>query len=135
MSSPEPPDEALSFNFVRSRGPGGQNVNKVATAVQLFVDTQKLGEPEYVRRRLLELAGSRARADGVIVLFVDTTRSQARNRQIAIARLTELLQQARRRPKRRIATRPSAKQRAKRLDSKRRRSTLKSNRQKPQTLD
>ena len=131
----EIPERALRWQFVRSRGPGGQNVNKVATAVQLHVDAHALGEPRSVVARLIKLAGSRATRDGQIVIFCDSARTQNRNREIALERLTELLERARVVPKRRIPTKPSRAAKAARLDRKRRNSATKSNRRKPSISD
>ncbi len=131
MNPDEIPESALTWQFVRSRGPGGQNVNKVATAVQLRVQVAALGQPSRVNSRLLKLAGSRATREGEIVLFCDTARSQSRNREIVLGRLCDLIEQARRVPKRRIPTKPSRAAKAARLDRKKRDAGIKSNRRKP----
>jgi ribosome-associated protein len=112
-------ERELEFRFVRASGPGGQNVNKVSSAVQLFFDaahSPALSEP--VRRRLLTLAGRRATPDGRIVIAAQSHRSQAMNRADALARLGELVRQALVVPKRRIATKPSRRAKAKRMDTK-----------------
>ena len=119
------PEAALSFQFVRSRGPGGQNVNKVSTAVQLHVDVALLGETAPVQRRLLALAGQKATTDGRIVFFVDESRSQLQNRELAVQRLCELIVQARHVPRRRVPTRPTASSVRKRLDTKKKEAVLK----------
>jgi len=129
------PEAALSFQFVRSRGPGGQNVNKVSTAVQLHVDVALLGESALVQRRLLSLAGQRATNDGRIVLFVDTARSQAQNRELAIERLWALIAQARHVPRKRIPTRPSGNSVRRRLDTKKKEAVIKRLRRAPGGLD
>ena len=125
-------ERELEFDFVRAAGPGGQNVNKVATAVQLRFDAKKSPSlPEDVRSRLLKLAGSRATAEGVIVIQGRRFRSQHRNRQDVVDRLVDLVRQAARRPRRRIKTRPTAASRRKRLEEKRRRGRVKHMRRKP----
>lgn len=123
-------DSELQWDFVRSSGPGGQNVNKVATAVQLRFDVA--GSPSLppdVKERLARLAGSRMTADGVLVIRARRFRSQERNREDALSRLLDLIVEAVRRPRKRIRTRPSASSRAARLESKRRLSLKKDKRQ------
>jgi ribosome-associated protein len=112
-------EEDLHWSFVRSGGPGGQNVNKVSTAVQLrFNAAASRAIPEDVRRRLIALAGKRATDRGEIVIIARTERSQERNRQEALQRLGALIEKALVRPRCRIKTRPSATAREKRLSSK-----------------
>ena len=114
------PEDEIEERFIRSSGPGGQNVNKVASAVQLRFDVRgsRLLSDE-VKQRLLALAGRRASADGVLVITARAHREQTLNRAEARTRLAELLQQASLRPKTRKKTRPTAASRQRRLTGKR----------------
>jgi ribosome-associated protein len=134
MSSPEPvpvPEEALSETFIASSGPGGQNVNKVATACQLRCDVWKLGLAPPVYQRLKALAGSRMTGSGEIVITARTHRTQDANRAEARARLADLIARAHIRPEKRIKTKPSRAAKAKRVDEKKGRSAVKQARAKP----
>jgi ribosome-associated protein len=119
-------EDEIAFDFIRSSGPGGQNVNKVATAVQLRFDVRNAASiPAGVKARLTRLSGSRMTSEGVLVISARRFRSQAQNRQDALERLLALIRAAAVAPKRRIATKPSASSRRKRLDEKRRRGETK----------
>ena len=122
--------------FVRSSGPGGQNVNKVASAVELRFDARRSPSlPDDVATRLIKLAGSRATQDGVIVIFAQRFSSQPRNRQDARARLAALLTKAQAREKPRRATKPTPASRTRRLDEKSRRGVIKVLRSKTTAAD
>jgi ribosome-associated protein len=125
-------EDEISEEFVRAAGPGGQNVNKVASAVQLRFDVAHSPSlPDDVRRRLLRLAGHRLTDEGVLVIVARRARTQAQNRTDALAQLIELIRKAAIPPKPRRKTSPTAASKAERLQRKRRRSALKRSRQTP----
>lgn len=126
------PEDEIAETFVQASGPGGQNVNKVASAVQLRFDVVRSPSlPEEVKTRLLRIAGRRITKGGVLVIQAQRFRSQERNRVDAVQRLVALLQQATKPPVRRRKTRPSAGARKERREEKARRSRVKALRARP----
>jgi ribosome-associated protein len=125
------PEDAIEEKFLASTGPGGQNVNKVATAVQLRCDVFRLGLAPDVYARLKLLAGSRMTEAGEIVITARSYRTQEQNREDARARLAELIARAHIRQAKRIRTRPSRAARAKRVDTKTGRGAVKKGRSRP----
>jgi ribosome-associated protein len=119
-------ESELEFEFIRSSGPGGQNVNKVATAVRLRFDVRNSASlPAEVRERLIRLAGRRIGDDGCLMIHARRRRTQESNRREAVERLVELIARASERPTARRATRPTAASQTRRLEAKRRRSAIK----------
>jgi ribosome-associated protein len=129
-------EREVGESFVRASGPGGQNVNKLSTAVQLRFDVRRSPSlPEDVRGRLERLAGSRLTRDGVVVITAQRHRTQARNRVDALDRLIELIRQAAVAPVKRWATRPTRASRERRIEGKKRRSGVKHLRHAKPSLD
>ena len=122
-------ESELQFEYIRASGPGGQNVNKVATAVQLRFDVDNSSLPDYVKQRLTKLAGNKMTNEGVLLLEAKRYRTQEQNREDAIRRLTDLVRKLTLRPKRRIKTLPTKASRERRLKAKKQRGNIKRSRQ------
>ena len=122
-------ERELQIDFIRASGPGGQNVNKVATAVQLRFDVRSSSLPEEVKERLLMVAGKRITSEGMLLIEAKRFRTQEQNREDAIQRFTELIQRSLVKPKARKKTKPSQAAREERLKEKKRRGEIKKIRQ------
>jgi ribosome-associated protein len=129
-------ERELEERFIRSSGPGGQNVNKVSTAVELRFDVRHSGSlPMAVRDRLVTLAGRRITDEGVLIIRAERFRTQERNREDARARLADLIRDALHVPKRRIATKPTRASKTRRVDGKVKRGGVKKLRQSKPSFD
>jgi ribosome-associated protein len=122
-------ENELQFAFVRSSGPGGQNVNKVATAVQLRFDVDHSSLPEEVKERLKHIAGNKITSDGELLIEAKKFRTQEQNREDALNRFVELIQRAFKKPKARKKTKPTEASKEKRVEEKKRRGEIKKLRQ------
>lgn len=125
------PLDEIEVSAIRAQGPGGQNVNKVASAIHLRFDIGASSLPEAVKQRLLQMNDQRISGDGIVIIKAQNHRSQDKNRAEALTRLAELVDQASHTPRKRIPTRPSRAAKRKRLESKKRRGSLKKLRGKP----
>jgi ribosome-associated protein len=125
------PSEEIDTSAIRAQGAGGQNVNKVSSAIHLRFNIMASSLPEDVKRRLLLMQDQRITAEGVIVIKAQNHRSQGKNRTEALSRLAELIRKNLRAPRKRIPTRPGQAARKRRLDSKKKRGLLKKLREKP----
>ncbi len=119
-------ENEIKEEFVRSSGPGGQNVNKVSTAVQLRFDVINSSLPQNVKERLIKISGKKTTAEGILIIDARKFRSQEKNREDALQRLILLIEKATHEPKKRIKTKPSKVAKEKRLSDKKRKSEIKS---------
>ena len=124
-------DDEIQFSAIRAQGAGGQNVNKVSSAIHLRFDINASSLPDAVKQRLLATSDQRITADGVVVIKAQNHRTQEKNRGEALDRLTDLIKGALKTPRKRIPTRPGRAAKEKRIDSKKKRGSLKQMRSKP----
>jgi len=122
-------ERELQFEYIRASGPGGQNVNKVATAVQLRFDIRRSTLPNEIKKRLLQIAGKRVTSEGILIIEAKRFRTQEQNREDAIRRFMDLVHKASTRPKSRKKTKPTKASQEKRLTAKKQRGTIKKGRQ------
>ena len=122
-------ESELQFEYIRASGPGGQNVNKVATAVQMRFDVKSSLLPEDIKRRLIKIAGRKITNEGVLVIEARRFRTQEKNREDAIRRFIDLVRKAATKPKKRIKTLPTKASRERRLKEKKQKSSIKKIRQ------